>query len=183
MTSRYPNNENGAEPRAFRETLQFYLIDCKTPLGKFIDIFIIFLNLVICAIFVMENYLCPRPRGVCFGIPRSSSSCFSLSSILQDFTLPKTDSDSWSRLQHRRSDRHCADDLSACASFVRRDSQLRIYKGDPGAPGVQDIQVPPVHRRSSVLLREYHPAVVEFNPALFDHTHDIFHIFRLVLLC
>jgi len=40
----------------FRETLQFYLIDCKTPLGKLIDIFIILLNLAICAIFVIETY-------------------------------------------------------------------------------------------------------------------------------
>jgi voltage-gated potassium channel len=56
MTARYPNKKNSAAPGNFRETLQFYLIDCKTPLGKFIDIFIIFLNLVICAIFVMETY-------------------------------------------------------------------------------------------------------------------------------
>ncbi|MDY6989007.1 MAG: ion transporter [Thermodesulfobacteriota bacterium] len=43
-------------PDSFRETLQFYLIDCKTPLGKLIDIVIIFLNLVICAIVVIETY-------------------------------------------------------------------------------------------------------------------------------
>ena len=56
MTTRHPNKEKSPVPRTFRGTLQFYLIDCKTPLGKFIDIFIIFLNLVICAIFVMETY-------------------------------------------------------------------------------------------------------------------------------
>ena len=43
-------------PRDFRETLQFYLIDCKTPLGKLIDVFIILLNLLICAILVIETY-------------------------------------------------------------------------------------------------------------------------------
>ena len=43
-------------PDGFRETLQFYLIDCKTLLGKLIDIFIISLNLVICAIVVIETY-------------------------------------------------------------------------------------------------------------------------------
>ena len=43
-------------PHGFRETLQFYLIDCKTALGKFIDIFIIILNLFICAIIVVETY-------------------------------------------------------------------------------------------------------------------------------
>jgi len=133
MTTRYPNKKNSAAPRTFRETLQFYLIDCKTPLGKFIDIFIILLNLVICAIFVMETY------------PLSEATRRLLS--------------------------------------VRPDPQLRIYKGDPGDPGVQDIQVPPIYSRSSVFLREYHQPAVEFNPAFFDHTHDIFHIFRPVLLC
>ena len=43
-------------PHGFRDTLQFYLIDCKTALGKFIDIFIIILNLFICAIIVVETY-------------------------------------------------------------------------------------------------------------------------------
>jgi voltage-gated potassium channel len=40
----------------FRKTLQFYLVDCKTPLGKIIDIIIILLNLLICAILVIETY-------------------------------------------------------------------------------------------------------------------------------
>jgi voltage-gated potassium channel len=43
-------------PDGFRETLQFYLIDCKTVLGKAIDIFIILLNLFVCAILVIETY-------------------------------------------------------------------------------------------------------------------------------
>jgi voltage-gated potassium channel len=42
--------------QGFRESLQFYLIDCKTTLGKIIDIFIIFLNLFVCAILVIETY-------------------------------------------------------------------------------------------------------------------------------
>jgi len=54
-----PNNhakEKKSASSAFRETLQFYLIDCKTPLGKLIDIFIILLNLAICSIVVIETY-------------------------------------------------------------------------------------------------------------------------------
>lgn len=43
-------------PKSFRETLQFYLIDCKTAIGKVIDIFIILLNLFICLIMVIETY-------------------------------------------------------------------------------------------------------------------------------
>ena len=56
MTINYPKDKNRDESRSFRKTIQFYLIDCKTPLGKAIDIFIIFLNLIICAIFVIETY-------------------------------------------------------------------------------------------------------------------------------
>jgi voltage-gated potassium channel len=52
----YPKNKNRGASRSLRETIQFYLIDCNTPLGKVIDIFIIFLNLIICAIFVIETY-------------------------------------------------------------------------------------------------------------------------------
>ena len=40
----------------FREVIQFYLIDCETVLGKLIDIFIILLNLFICAILIFETY-------------------------------------------------------------------------------------------------------------------------------
>ena len=43
-------------PHGFRETLQFYLIDCRTALGKIIDIFLIFLNFFVCAILVLETY-------------------------------------------------------------------------------------------------------------------------------
>ena len=38
------------------ETIQFYLVDSKTPLGKLIDVCIIILNFVICAILVVETY-------------------------------------------------------------------------------------------------------------------------------
>jgi len=41
---------------SFRETIQFYLVDSKTPLGKLIDVVIIILNFVICAILVVETY-------------------------------------------------------------------------------------------------------------------------------
>lgn len=39
-----------------RETIQFYLLDTQTALGKAIDIVIIFLNLVICALYVAQTY-------------------------------------------------------------------------------------------------------------------------------
>jgi len=57
MLNKQPKREiESATPHGFRETLQFYLIACKTPLGKLIDFFIIILNLIICAIFVIETY-------------------------------------------------------------------------------------------------------------------------------
>ena len=42
--------------RTLREIIPFYMIDCKTPLGKLIDFMVIIVNLAICAIFVMETY-------------------------------------------------------------------------------------------------------------------------------
>jgi len=39
-----------------RQTVQFYMIDFQTPLGKSIDIFIIVLNLLVVALFVMNTY-------------------------------------------------------------------------------------------------------------------------------
>ncbi|MBN2432371.1 MAG: ion transporter [Acidobacteria bacterium] len=43
-----------------RQTLQFYLIDCQTRLGKGIDIFIISMNLLVCILFVLETYPIPE---------------------------------------------------------------------------------------------------------------------------
>jgi len=42
--------------RTLRETIQFYMIDFQTPLGRAIDVFIIFLNLLVVAIFVINTY-------------------------------------------------------------------------------------------------------------------------------
>lgn len=44
------------DAKNFRKALQFYLIDCKTPLGKAIDIFIVVLNLSVCGMLVLETY-------------------------------------------------------------------------------------------------------------------------------
>lgn len=43
-------------PETFRELVEFYLIDYETPIGKGIDIAIIFMNLLVCAIFVIDTY-------------------------------------------------------------------------------------------------------------------------------
>lgn len=40
----------------FRQTLQFYLIDCRTIPGKLVDIIIIALNLAVCLLLVVETY-------------------------------------------------------------------------------------------------------------------------------
>ncbi|OPY52542.1 MAG: Hyperpolarization-activated voltage-gated potassium channel [Methanosaeta sp. PtaU1.Bin112] len=48
--------DDRARHRTFRETVEFYMIDFKTPLGKGIDIAIITLNLLLVAIFVINTY-------------------------------------------------------------------------------------------------------------------------------
>ncbi len=39
-----------------REKIQFYLIDCKTIPGKLIDVSLIFLNILVCVLFVIDTY-------------------------------------------------------------------------------------------------------------------------------
>ncbi|MCQ8903735.1 MAG: ion transporter [Methanothrix sp.] len=48
--------------RSLRETIQFYMIDFQTPLGRAIDIAIIALNIMVVALFVIETY--PLPPSV-----------------------------------------------------------------------------------------------------------------------
>lgn len=51
--------EDASQFRSLRETIQFYMIDFRTPLGKAIDIFIILLNLLVVALFVINTYPIP----------------------------------------------------------------------------------------------------------------------------
>ena len=46
--------KKSSQARSLRETVEFYMIDFKTPLGKAIDIFIILLNLLVVLLFVMS---------------------------------------------------------------------------------------------------------------------------------
>lgn len=50
------DDEEPSRSRTLRETIQFYMIDFQTPLGKAIDIFIILLNLLVVALFVINTY-------------------------------------------------------------------------------------------------------------------------------
>ena len=55
-------NINAApSPATLRETIQFYLIDCKTIPGKLIDIAIILLNILVCFLFVIDTYAISNP--------------------------------------------------------------------------------------------------------------------------
>lgn len=48
-----------AGTRSLRETIQFYMIDFQTPLGRGIDIAIITLNILVVALFIIETYPLP----------------------------------------------------------------------------------------------------------------------------
>jgi voltage-gated potassium channel len=49
-------SEDAPSFRTLREAIQFYMIDFQTPLGKAIDIFIILLNLLVVALFIIQTY-------------------------------------------------------------------------------------------------------------------------------
>lgn len=54
--SKSTDRQSSSLPHGLRETIQFYLIDSKTALGKVIDISIILLNIFIVAIFIVKTY-------------------------------------------------------------------------------------------------------------------------------
>jgi voltage-gated potassium channel len=51
-----PGVQRSPNTRTLRETVHFYMIDFETPLGKGIDLFIIFLNLLVVTLYVIETY-------------------------------------------------------------------------------------------------------------------------------
>jgi len=55
--------------RSLREMVNFYMIDFRTPLGRAIDLFIILMNLLVVAIFVLNTYnLSPEPRALLWNL-------------------------------------------------------------------------------------------------------------------
>jgi len=55
-TGQEGKNSQNMSTRTLRQTLRFYLIDCTTTTGKLIDITIVFLNVLVCLLFVIETY-------------------------------------------------------------------------------------------------------------------------------
>jgi voltage-gated potassium channel len=47
----------GKDNKTFREHLRFLLIDCQTPLGRAIDIFILIMNLFVVFLFIIDTYV------------------------------------------------------------------------------------------------------------------------------
>jgi len=79
-----PEKEEAKFPRTFRETVHFYMIDFETPLGRGIDLFIIFLNLMACAIFVIDTYpLSPGLRGLLWNLELSVVGLFIVEYLLR----------------------------------------------------------------------------------------------------
>jgi len=66
MTAR---REASASQRSLRETVNFYMIDFRTPLGRAIDLFIILMNLLVVAVFVLNTYnLSPGTRALLWNL-------------------------------------------------------------------------------------------------------------------
>ncbi len=83
--------QNGGKvgERSFRETVQFYMIDFKTPLGKAIDITIIALNLIAVSIFVLHTYdLSLRQQDMLWRLEIAVVAVFILEYILRLYGAP-----------------------------------------------------------------------------------------------
>jgi voltage-gated potassium channel len=82
--------------RSFRETVQFYMIDFQTPLGKAIDILIIALNLIAVSVFVLHTYdLSPSQEEMLWSVEIIVVAIFILEYLLRLFGAP----DRWSHVK------------------------------------------------------------------------------------
>lgn len=68
--------KSSSRAKSLRETIQFYMIDFKTPLGKAIDIFIILLSLLVVLLFVIDTY--PLSEGMQEALWRTEVAAVSL---------------------------------------------------------------------------------------------------------
>ena len=81
--------KGSSHARSLRETIQFYMIDFKTPLGKAIDIFIIMLNLLVVLLFVAETYpLSPGLQEILWKMEIAAVSLFIIEYLLRLYGAP-----------------------------------------------------------------------------------------------
>jgi len=72
-----------------KETVAFYLHDATTPTGKFIDLFIIFLNLFTVLVFIIESYFHDTHPHIFWDIEVITVSIFILEYILRFWVAEK----------------------------------------------------------------------------------------------
>ena len=84
MDNRPPDTTVDAPGRTLRETVRFYLIDCRTIPGKLVDLAIIALNLLVCALAVADTYpLAESTRAVLWRIEVAAVSFFIIEYLLR----------------------------------------------------------------------------------------------------
>jgi voltage-gated potassium channel len=87
--------EASASKRSLRETVNFYMIDFRTPLGRAIDLFIILMNLLVVAIFVLNTYnLSPGIRALLWNLEVAVVGFFVIEYLLRFYGA----TDRWSYL-------------------------------------------------------------------------------------
>jgi voltage-gated potassium channel len=75
--------------RTIRQTVQFYMIDYQTPLGRAIDILIIALNLLVVAIFVLNTYeISAAQREMLWRLEKAVVTFFILEYLLRLYGAP-----------------------------------------------------------------------------------------------
>ena len=87
MSHRRKNEVKGG--RTFREAVQFYMIDFETPIGKAIDLFIIALNLLVVALFVLNTYdISANQREMLWWLEKAVVTIFILEYLLRLYGAP-----------------------------------------------------------------------------------------------
>ena len=77
-------------PTTFKGRVKFYFEDFKTPMGKFVDMLIIFLIILACLTFVIQTYpLSPSITSILLGIEFVIGIFFTVEYILRVWVAEK----------------------------------------------------------------------------------------------
>ncbi|WP_158055374.1 ion transporter [Halorussus halophilus] len=81
--------ESAARQRTTRESIQFYLIDHRTPLGKLIDVGLLVLNVVFIALVVLDTYsLSQQTRDLLWRLEVAIAVVFLVEYLLRLYSAP-----------------------------------------------------------------------------------------------
>ena len=178
-----PRDSKG-KSMGLREKIQFYLMDIGTPLGKFIDIFIVALNVSVCVLYVLQTYPLPSPLAeFLWRLEEAAVVIFILEYIIRIFAAPD-------RFKQIFGIYSLIDlvailptlseiilpwfGLTLHLEFIHTLRAFRVFR---------IFRLPEIYGGRRLFFRTNQSACPTNHPVGHDHRHYFFYIVRTVLLC